>query len=229
MSQETNDGYIIFDSSSFGEGEEMHFNIKALEFSFQQVLDYVEYCYLNSETDDITTIPSSYFYKAYFTSTSYYTERYDSYATKYFTIKKKKSEFGTSTSGNYLFLNLPIRNNEYATITNTEEDEGKLPTWAIIVIVVIVVIIIVVLIICCCVRSRQRKKAIEQANAAQANYIAQQNMQAQAYQAQMYQAQVNQAQMYQVQVNQQAYQQQNYQTPVDYNNDGGYTSQAVVV
>ena len=45
----------------------------------------------------------------------------------------------------------------------------------------------------------------------------------------MYQAQVNQAQMYQAQVNQQAYQQQNYQTPVDYNNDGGYTSQAVVV
>ena len=74
MSQDTNDGYIIFDSSSFGEGEEMHFNIKALEFSFQQVLDYVEYCYLNSETDDIATIPSSYFYKAYFTSTSYYTE-----------------------------------------------------------------------------------------------------------------------------------------------------------
>ena len=28
-SQDTNDGYIIFDSSSFGEGEEMHFNIKA--------------------------------------------------------------------------------------------------------------------------------------------------------------------------------------------------------
>ena len=69
-SQDTNDGYIVFDSSSFGEREEMHFNIKSLEFSFQQVLDYVEYCYLNSETDDIATIPSSYFYKAYFTSTS---------------------------------------------------------------------------------------------------------------------------------------------------------------
>ena len=73
-------------------------------------------------------------------------------------------------------MNLPIQKDEWCKITNTEEDEGKLPTWAIIVIVVIVVIIIVVLIICCCVRSRQRKKAIEQANAAQANYVAQQNM-----------------------------------------------------
>ena len=236
-SKDTSDGYIVFDSSGFNEGEEMHFKIEALELSYISLMDYIEYCYLNSEYDDIDNIPSSYRYKAYIKSTSYYSERYDSYARKHFTIKKQKSEFGTSTSGNYLFLNLPIKTDEWCKITNTEEDEVKLPTWAIIVIVVIVVIIIVVVIICCIVRAKQRKQAIALSNAAAANYAAQQNMQAQAYQAQVnqaqiYQAQVNpaQAEAYQAHVNQQAYQQvQNYQTPVDYNNDVGYSSKAVVV
>ena len=235
-SKDTSDGYIIFDSSSFNEGEEMHFKIEALEYSYISIMDYVEYCYLNSENDDIDNIPSSYWYRANFKSTSYYSERFDNYARKHFTIKKQKSEFGTSTSGNYLFMKLPIQKDEWCKITNTEEDEGKLPTWAIIVIVVIVVIIIVVVIVCCIVRAKQRKQAIALSNAAAANYAAQQNMQAQAYQAQVnqaqiYQAQVNQAQAeaYQAQINQQAYQQiQNYQTPADYNNDVGYTSKAVV-
>ena len=111
-SKDTSDGYIVFDSSGFNEGEEMHFKIEASEFSYISLIDYVEYCYLNSEYDDIDNIPSSYRYKAYIKSTSYYSERYDSYARKHFTIKKQNSEFGTSTSGNYLFLNLPIKTDE---------------------------------------------------------------------------------------------------------------------
>ena len=73
----------------------MHFKIEALEYSYISLMDYVEYCYLNSEYDDIDNIPSSYRYKAYIKSTSYYSERYDIYARKHFTIKKQNSEFGT--------------------------------------------------------------------------------------------------------------------------------------
>ena len=40
--KDTSNGYIVFDSSGFDEGEEMHFKIEALEYSYISIMDYVE-------------------------------------------------------------------------------------------------------------------------------------------------------------------------------------------
>ena len=127
----------------------------------------------------------------------------------------------------YLYRNI-------GTVTNTEEDEGKLETWVIVVIVVVVVAIIAgIIIYCICRRIRLAKAAqvnqartaavavaanemAAQQNAAymaQQNYVAQQNYQAQqaAYMAQ------------------QNYQGQPYQDPNYMAADAGYSSNAAVV
>jgi uncharacterized membrane protein len=222
--QTTYSGVIVFDASGFGEGEEMHFSIKSYEGYFSS--DTIHYFYIDeySERKDYSTYST---HMTRITSTYYNDDYYYYYETKYFTIKKQKSEFGTATKGNYLYIYLPLYNNIWAEVSNTEEDEGKIEGWLIAVIVVIIVVIIVIVIICCCVRRIKMKKQLAQANAVaaanQANYVANQQYQAQVIQAQINQAQAQayqdqvQAQIYQDQINQaqaQAYQAQMNQAQV---------------
>ena len=223
--QTTYSGVIVFDASGFAEGEEMHFSVKSYEGSFSS--DTIHYFYIDeySERKDYSTYST---HMTRITSTYYNDDYYYYYETKYFTIKKQKSEFGTATKGNYLYIYLPLYNNIWAEVSNTEEDEGKIQGWLIAVIVVIIVVVVVIVIICCCVRRIKMKKQLAQANAVaaanQANYVANQQYQAQVIQAQInqaqaqaYQAQMNQAQIYQDQINQaqaQAYQTQMNQAQV---------------
>ena len=222
--QTTYSGVIVFDASGFAEGEEMHFSVKSYEGSFSS--DTIHYFYIDeySERKDYSTYST---HMTRITSTYYNDDYYYYYETKYFTIKKQKSEFGTATIGNYLYIYLPLYNNIWAEVSNTEEDEGKIEGWLIAVIVVIIVVIIVIVIICCCVRRIKMKKQLAQANAVaaanQANYVANQQYQAQVIQAQINQAQAQayqdqvQAQIYQDQINQaqaQAYQAQMNQAQV---------------
>ena len=222
--QTTYSGVIVFDASGFAEGEEMHFSVKSYEGSFSS--DTIHYFYIDeySERKDYSTYST---HMTRITSTYYNDDYYYYYETKYFTIKKQKSEFGTATKGNYLYIYLPLYNNIWAEVSNTEEDEGKIEGWLIAVIVVIIVVIIVIVIIWCCVRRIKMKKQLAQANAVaaanQANYVANQQYQAQVIQAQINQAQAQayqdqvQAQVYQDQINQaqaQAYQAQMNQAQV---------------
>ena len=243
-------GYATFDASDFDEGEEMHFKAEAYDYDI--INRNIPYYYKDSQSSSIVGISHS----ASVTSTSYYTEDYVDYVAKYFTIKKQKSEFSPATQGKYIVLTLPVNPGDYCLIENTKEDEGKLPTWAIVVIIVVVVLIIAGIIIYCCYRRKRNRQLMAQTNAANVaavttavNIANQQNIQAQVYQAQAYQAQAQayqaQAQAYQAQahVNQQlqaqaqayqaqtnaapTYPQQNYQAPIN-SNDVGYSSKAVM-
>ena len=127
---------------------------------------------------------------------------------------------------------MQLKETNWIYIENTEEDEGKFPTWAIVLIVIIGVLFIAGIIFYCCYIRKKRMQIMAQSNAATvgaataaANYATQQNIQAQVYQAQVNQAQ---AQAYQAQMNTpQTYSQQNYQTPVN-SNDVGYSSKAII-
>ena len=205
-------GFATFDAREFDEGEEMYFKVEAYK---DQIIDRdVPYNYRN-DIDGTST--GSLFY-AKVTSTSSYTENHHHYTRQYFKIKKQKSQFEPAGTGNYLVITLPVEDGHYCRIENTKEDEGGIPTWAIVVIIVVIVVIVLIIvgvIIYCCYRRKKRMQQMSQTNAATvavaSAYATQQNLQAQAYQAQAYQAQAYQAQAYQAQVNQaqaQAYQAQ---------------------
>jgi len=238
--EEKHTSTLQFDARDFNEGEEMHY----------LSTDVVEYYYV----DDYTSGTNTRKYHVSFSSSSRFTEDYYDYYRKYFTITKKKSEYGDAVQGNYLIIKLPISEGSWVYIENTEEDEGKFPTWAIVLIVVIVVLFIVGIIVYCCMR-RKRMKSMRKNNAATvaaattaANIATQQAQvyQAQAYQAQAeaYQAQAQaqahvnqqlqaqvQAQAYQAQINAaQTYPQQNYPAPINSNDVGdvGYSSKAMM-
>ena len=235
-------GFATFDAREFDEGEEMYFKVEAFE---DEIIDMdIPYNYRN-DIDGTST--GSIFY-AKVTSTSSYTENHHHYTRQYFKIKKQKSQFEPAGTGNYLVITLPVSPGHYCRIENTKEDEGGIPTWAIVVIIVVIVVIVLIIvgvIIYCCYRRKKRMQQMSQANAATvavaSAYANQQNLQAQIYQAQVNQAQA-QAYQAQVQANQQAqaqahyqeqmnaapnYSQQNYQTPVN-SNDVGYSSKAVM-
>ena len=202
-------GFATFDTREFDEGEEMYFKVEAFE---AEIIDMnILYYYKNDIAG--TSIGNTFNTKV--TSTSSYTENNNYYTRKYFKIKKQKSQFEPAGTGNYLVISLPVVAGDYCRIENTKEDEGGIPTWAIVVIIVVIVLIIVGVIIYCCYRRKKRMQQMSQTNAATvavaSAYATQQNLQAQAYQAQAYQAQAYQAQAYQAQVNQaqaQAYQAQ---------------------
>ena len=207
-----------FDAREFNEGEEMHFKVEAAVAGYYSS-DVINYYYL----DDYTSGTNTKRYHVSFSSSSRFTKDYYDCYRKYFTITKKKSEYGDSIQGNYLVMELPISNDYYIYIENTEEDEGKFPTWAIILLVVIVVLFIVGIIVYCCMR-RKRMKSMRKNNVATvaaattaANIATQQ---AQVYQAQAYQAQAEayqaqaQAQIYQAQAQAQAHVNQQLQAQV---------------
>ena len=237
------DNDVIFESKDFDDDEEMHFKIqsKSYNFVYYSMSNEVECCYISNPNESISS--TSYPQIVYFKKT---TNEDGGYRTKYFTIRKKRSEY-RNTNGNYLYIkfpNLRVSPSQTATITNTEEDEGKLETWAIVVIIVICVAIIAgIIIYCICRRIRMKKaqqaamarnvaaiNAQNQANQAAYNYAAQnaaytaaavENAQNAAYAAGVedaqnaYLAQQNQAQVYQGRG-------QTYQAQVYQNNN--YTS-----
>ena len=235
------DRYVLFESKDFDDDEEMYFKLQALKDDFDWENNEsrnIIYYY----TDSTGTTSNSPYYA--------YRKSYDfedgSIQNNYFTIKKKRSEY-RSTNGNYMmiyFPNLRPHTSYSPIIVNTEEDEGKLETWAIVLIVVICVAVIAgIIIYCICRRIRMKKaqqaamarnvaaiNAQNQANQAAYNYAAQnaaytaaavENAQNAAYAAGVedaqnaYLAQQNQAQVYQGRG-------QTYQAQVYQNNN--YTS-----
>ena len=144
------DNYVFFESKDFDDNEEMHFKIqsKSYNFVYYSMSNEVECCYISNPNESISS--TSYPQIVYFKKT---TNEDGGYQTKYFTIRKIRSE---NTNEN-------ATNIERATITNTEEDEGKLlKTWAIVVIIVICVAIIAGIIIYCICRRIRMKKAQQQ-------------------------------------------------------------------
>ena len=77
---------------------------------------------------------------------------------------KKKDDYRRAGIGKYLLIYFLIDYGD-VTITNTEEDEGKIETWVIIVIVVAVVIVIVIVIVVCCIMRKRRLNAMNRMNA----------------------------------------------------------------
>ena len=120
--EEEHTSTLQFDARDFNEGEEMHFKVEALVGDYLST-DVVEYYYV-----DDTSGTNSRKYHVSFSSSSRFTEDYYDYYRKYFTITKKKSEYGDAVQGNYLVIKLPISEGSWVYIENTEEDEGKFPT-----------------------------------------------------------------------------------------------------
>ena len=155
---------IIFDSSDFKEGEEMHFKLKAEEqyFYVDSKYDGIYYEYIGGDVPYDED-------KLNFVRFQGKTERENTpsktFKTKYFTITKKSSEF-RGTNGNNLLIYFMIGGGDVE-ITNTKEDEGKIETWIIVVIVVAVVVVIGIAVGCWCWR---RKKQLAAQNATTAGY-----------------------------------------------------------
>ena len=257
-SDKTSKGIVVFESKDYIEGEDMYFKIEALRNAYSST-NYVRYYYMDINLDiNYADFSSSnpYTYTVVFSSTEKYTKSKRKYERKYFTIKKQSVQFGSSTTGNYIVMQLPIDKGSSATVTSTKKDKEKLPTWAIAVIVVVIVIVVAVGIIGYILKRKKSQAVNNGSLMAPASFVAQTKKQKQAVQAQVYQNQVNQAQaqayqaqayqnqMYQNQMNQAQYQtqgyqsqmnqaqpypQQNYQVPVNSNDDVGYTSNAAVI
>ena len=236
----------------------MYFKIEALRNAYSST-NYVRYYYMDINLDiNYADFSSSnpYTYTVVFSSTEKYTKSKRKYERKYFTIKKQSVQFGSSTTGNYIVMQIPIDKGSSATVTSTTKDKEKLPTWAIVVIVVVIVIVAAVGIFGYILKRKKSQAVNNGSLMAPASFVAQtkeqkqavkaqvyqnqvnqaqaQTYQAQAYQNQMYQNEMNQAQYqtqgYQGQMNQaQPYPQQNYQVPINSNDDVGYTSNAAVI
>lgn len=165
--------YVIFESKDFDDDEEMHFKIQSHEINFYENHEYspynIEYNYFSDANVNVYTI--GYPHHEYFKKTTY---EDGGFKTKYFTIKKKRSEY-RNTNGNYLYIefgNLYVSPLEKATITNTEEDEGKLETWVIVVIVVACVLVIagiIIFFVCRRIRMKRAQQAAMATNVAVMN------------------------------------------------------------
>lgn len=144
---------VVFNVGDFDDGEEMYFKIRAETGAFYW--NYIYYEYISSikgYVDNEARISYFSLKSTYETDPNGY-----SYVTNYFTITKRKSEF-RGTDGTYLLIYFMVDFGD-VTITNTEEDEGKLETWVIVVIVIAVVIVIVlVIVIFCCMRRRRLRR-----------------------------------------------------------------------
>ena len=201
----------------------------------KQNINDVEYIYFSELSADLSSISHGYL-NTYFLKTT----EDGKLRTNYFTIKKTNY---SPSNGNYIYMRFPNINlsiSKKATITNTEEDEGKIETWVIVVIVVVVVAIIagfITFFVCRCIRNR---KAMAAANANAVNYAAAQNQAAMNYAAQnaAYAAQSAQyaymaEKNYQAQAQAQAYQAQIYQdpyyaSPAGAPRDTAYTSKPMI-
>ena len=161
---DSSDIVIIFDSSDFKEGEEMHFKLKAEKQYFYDDSKYngIYYEYIGGDVpydeDKLNFVRFQGKIETDETPSK-------TFQTKYFTITKKSSEF-RGTNGNNLLIYFMIEDGDVE-ITNTKEDEGKIETWIIVVIVVAVVVVIGISVGCWCWR---RKKQLAAQNATTAGY-----------------------------------------------------------
>ena len=216
----------------------MHFKIQTnynnIDNYKAESINDVEYIYFSELSADLSSISLSH--GTYFLKTT----EDGKLRINYFTIKKRNY---SPSNGNYIYMRFPninLSNSKKATITNTEEDEGKIETWVIVVIVVVVVAIIagfIIFFVCRCIRNR---KAMAAANANAVNYAAAQNQAAMNYAAQnaAYAAKSAQyaymaEQNYQAQAQAQAYQAQIYQdpyyaSPAGAPRDTAYTSKPMI-
>ena len=232
------DNEVIFESKDFDDDEEMHFkiqtNYKNIDNYKTNSINDIEYIYFSELSADLSSISISH--GTYFLKTT----EDGKLRINYFTIKKRNY---SPSNGNYIYMRFPninLSNSKKATITNIEEDEGKIETWVIVVIVVVVVAIIAGFIIFFVCRYIRNRKAIAAANANAVNYAAAQNQAAMNYAAQnaAYAAQSAQyaymaEKNYQAQAQAQAYQAQIYQdpyyaSPAGAPPDNAYTSKPMI-
>ena len=156
---DANDYVVVFNVGDFDNDEEMYFKIKAERGTF--LWNYIYYEYISSDKEYVDADARI----AYFSLKTTFETSPDGYEyeTNYFTITKRRNEF-RGTDGTYLLIYFMVDYGD-VTITNTEEDEGKLETWVIIVIVVAVVIVIGIVIVVCCIRRKRRLNAMNAMNA----------------------------------------------------------------
>lgn len=151
-SQESSDGYIIFNSQSIELDKEMNFKIKATSFN----LNFVKYCYI-TQSEDLNTFEENLFKSEFNLEKK---ENENDFETNYFTIIKNESEFN-SNEGNYLVI-FYYSSNSKAEITNIKEnieqqkEEEKLGKYETIAVVVVFIIGIVITIYCFCCKDKKK-------------------------------------------------------------------------
>lgn len=126
----TKQGYIVFDSSSFSNGDKMYFTLSAGGSCYDS-LKTLYYTYLSSATESPSSIPYSV-EKDSDEKTSLAGSVTSFYA--FFTIEKKKDEFSNS-NGEYLYLKYKC--NDEVEIESTKMSGSKL----VIIIVVVVAVV----------------------------------------------------------------------------------------
>ena len=150
--QESSDGYIIFNSQSIELDKEMNFKIKATSFN----LNFVKYCYI-TQSEDLNTFEENLFKSEFNLEKK---ENENDFETNYFTIIKNESEFN-SNEGNYLVI-FYYSSNSKAEITNIKEnieqqkEEEKLGKYETIALVVVFIIGIVITIYCFCCKDKKK-------------------------------------------------------------------------
>lgn len=150
--QESSDGYIIFNSQSIELDKEMNFKIKATSFN----LNFVKYCYI-TQSEDLNTFEENLFKSEFNLEKK---ENENDFETNYFTIIKNESEFN-SNEGNYLVI-FYYSSNSKAEITNIKEnieqqkEEEKLGKYETIAVVVVFIIGIVITIYCFCCKDKKK-------------------------------------------------------------------------
>ena len=151
----TNSGYVIFDSSSFSNGDKMYFTLSGgSSCYYYNNLDRIGYKYISSSSESLSTISPSYFVYKDGQSTSS-RNGYITSVKSYFTIKKKESQFEGS-NGEYLYMEFYCSDVD---IENTKESGAKKGAIIAIIVTVIFVVILVVLVVICCYLRRKRMLA----------------------------------------------------------------------
>ena len=152
----TTEGYIVFNSSSFANGDEMYFTLST-DGMCKNSLDILYYTYLSNATESPLTTP--------------YNVRKDSVRNKtvcgkitsfrfFFTIEKKEKQF-KNKNGEYLYLKF---NCSYQVEIENTKEIGK-TTGAIIAIVIVSIGIIAISIyIYCYKKQRATKEAMMNSN-----------------------------------------------------------------
>ena len=160
------DGFILFDTKDFKEGEEMYFKIKAINFYGNYVLYY--FTDTDNGVDGLDNTRLSENVANFEVKIGSENIEGVNYKVRYFTIKKDKSKF-YGTNGSLLFIVFYVdadddgdfnnSNDGKVIIENTLEDEGKLETWVVVVIVIAAVLVIGVIIGCYCWRRKKQLAA----------------------------------------------------------------------
>ena len=144
-------GEFIFNSADFKNGEEIYFKIKAKNNTLD---NEVEFRY--ADDNHLPGIQQNDVFVSKFEGINDYdTINGVSYITRHFTITKDPVQF-KGADGNNIYITFVVLEPGIYEVENTKEDEGKLPTWAIVVIVIAVVIVIVVMVGLYCYRRKKQ-------------------------------------------------------------------------